>query len=83
MHLALAGPSKKVTIMNNATTQYLEVRVDSACQIEERLNAAVQDLQPLAARTRNGILVTRLNLGHFTISLCEEVPFGLIRERSR
>lgn len=49
--------------MNIATAEHVEVRVDSACQIEERLNAAVQDLQPLAARARNGILVTRLNPG--------------------
>lgn len=68
---------------NSTTHEYVEVRVESACQIEERLNAAVQDLQPFAARTRNGILVTRLNPGHFSISLSEEVPFGLTRERSR
>ena len=69
--------------MSTTTTEYVEVRVESARQIEERLNAAVQDLQPLAARARNGILVTRLNPGHFSISLSKEVPFGLTRERSR
>ncbi|MEW9871306.1 hypothetical protein [Arthrobacter sp. HS15c] len=69
--------------MNTATAEHVEVRVDSARQIEERLNAAVKELQPLAASARHGILVTRLNPGHYTISLSEDVPFGLTRERTR
>ncbi|MCU1517485.1 MAG: hypothetical protein JWQ75_2206 [Pseudarthrobacter sp.] len=32
---------------------------------------------------RHGILVTRLNPGHYRISLSEDVPVGLTRERIR
>ncbi len=64
------------------TIEAVEVRVDTACQVEERLNAAVQDLQSLAIRTRHGILVTRLGAGHYTVSLSDKVPFGLTREHA-
>jgi hypothetical protein len=38
----------------------------------------------VAVRTRkHGILVTRLNPGHYTVSLSDSVPFGLTREQSR
>jgi hypothetical protein len=66
------------------TAEVLEVRVDTARHIEERLNAAVRNLQDVAVRTRkHGILVTRLNPGHYTVSLSDSVPFGLTREQSR
>ncbi len=69
--------------MDTATAEHVDVRVDSAREIEERLNAAVRDLQPLAASARHGILVTRHNPGHFTVSLSQDVPFGLTREAMR
>ena len=70
--------------MNTATAEPVEIRVNSACQIEERLNAAVQILQAVARHAgTHGILVTRLNPGHFTVSLSDKVSFGLTREHSR
>jgi hypothetical protein len=67
--------------MNTATIEHLEIRVESAGQIEDRLNSAVKDLQAIATRTRtHGILVTRLNPGHYRIALSDQVPFGLTRE---
>jgi hypothetical protein len=70
--------------MNSASAELLEVKVDTARQLEERLNAAVRDLQDVAARTRpRGILVTRINPGHYTVSLSDKVPFGVTREQSR
>jgi hypothetical protein len=75
--------AQKVTVMYAATANTVEVRVGSACDIAERLDAAVQDLQSLASRTRHGILVTRLNPGHYTVSLSDKVPFGLTREQVR
>lgn len=69
--------------MDTSTSETVEVGADSAAQIEERLNLAVQYLQPLASRNRHGILVTRLNPGQHSICLSEDVPFGLTRERSR
>ncbi|MEV7133726.1 hypothetical protein AB0N24_12640 [Arthrobacter sp. NPDC093128] len=70
--------------MNTATAEMLEVKVDTARQLEERLNAAVRSLQDVAIRTRaQGILVTRLNPGHYTVSLSDSVPFGVTREQSR
>ncbi len=67
--------------MATATAEHIEIKVDSACQIEDRLNSAVKDLQVIATCTRtHGILVTRLSPGHFRVSLSDQVPFGLTRE---
>ncbi|WP_258062043.1 hypothetical protein [Arthrobacter sp. ZGTC412] len=67
--------------MITATAEQVEVRVDSAGEVEDRLNSAVRGLQVIAARTRtHGILVTRLSPGHFRVSLSDQVPFGLTRE---
>lgn len=68
----------------NTTVELLEVKVDTALHLEERLNAAVRNLQDVAIRTRrHGIRVTRLNPGHYTVSLSDKVPFGITREQSR
>ena len=68
----------------NSTAEVLEVKVDTARHLEERLNDAVRNLQDVAVRTRkHGILVTRLNPGHYTVSLSDKVPFGITREQSR
>lgn len=70
--------------MPTATEEYVDVRVTSAVEMEDRLNSAVQELQVIATRTRTrGILVTRLNPGHFRVSLSDRVPFGLTRELTR
>ncbi|WP_285251073.1 hypothetical protein [Pseudarthrobacter sp. fls2-241-R2A-168] len=67
--------------MPTATADHIEIRVESAFQIEERLNSAVKDLQALAVRAgTHGILVTRLEPGHFRVSLSDQVPFGVTRE---
>ncbi|WP_163166110.1 hypothetical protein [Arthrobacter sp. Alg241-R88] len=67
--------------MTAATVEYREIRVSSADEVEDRLNSAVRDLQVIATRSRtHGILVTRLNPGHFSVSLSDQVPFGLTRE---
>lgn len=72
------------TVEYMATTECIEVRVDSAGELEGRLNSAVEDLQVIATRNRtHGILVTRLNPGHFSVSLTDQVPFGLTRELIR
>jgi hypothetical protein len=64
-----------------ATAEYVDVRVDNAGQVEDRLNSAVQDLQVKATLLRtHGILVTRLNPGHYRVALSDQVPFGLTRE---
>ena len=70
--------------MTTATEEYVDVRVCSAGEMEDRLNSAVQELQVIATRTRTkGILVTRLRPGHFRVSLSDRVPFGLTRELIR
>ena len=71
--------------MNTATAEVLEVKVDTAQQFEERLDARRPEpagLWPPAPVT-HGILVTRLNPGHYTVSLSDTVPFGVTREQSR
>lgn len=66
--------------MNTAIDVFVEVRVDTVSQIEDRLDAAIQHLLPLTTRSRHGILVTRFNPGHFSICVSEQVPFGLTQE---
>ncbi|CAH0207824.1 hypothetical protein SRABI83_02066 [Arthrobacter sp. Bi83] len=67
--------------MNTTTAQPVEVKVDSARHVEERLNSVVRDLQMVASRTHDkGILVTWLSPGHYTVSLSDDVPYGLTRE---
>ena len=70
--------------MKTTTAEVLEVKVETAQQLDDRLNDAVLNLQAVATRTRqHGILVTRLNPGHYTVSLSDTVPFGVTRELSR
>lgn len=65
-------PTGKLARYGTAIAEHLAVRVESAHEIEERLNAVVLDLQPVAARVRQGLLETRLSPGHFAISQSEE-----------
>jgi hypothetical protein len=70
--------------VNSRAAEALEVKVGTARELEEGLNAAVRNLQLLAGHSRNrGILVTRLEAGHYMVALSEQVPFGLTREQSR
>lgn len=49
--------------------------------IEHRLNEAVAIVRTAAMQDGlHGILVTRHNFDSFTVSLSEDVPFGLTRE---
>jgi hypothetical protein len=67
--------------MDNST-EVIEVIADTARLVEARLDAAVLDLQSMATRTgTRGIMVTRLNPGHYTVALSDEVPFGRTHER--
>ncbi|MBG6215937.1 hypothetical protein IWX75_000374 [Arthrobacter sp. CAN_A6] len=61
----------------------IQVRADNALQLEERLNAALEDLQHVATGTcSQGILIDRTQPGHYTVSLSSEVPYGYTHERS-
>ncbi|MDQ0923870.1 hypothetical protein QF038_002378 [Pseudarthrobacter sp. W1I19] len=49
--------------------------------LEERLEAAVKELQAVATTTGScGILVTRLGPNTYTAELSEKVPFGITQE---
>ena len=66
------------------STEIIEVIADSTRLVEARLDAAVLDLQSVASRTgTRGIMVTRLNPGHFIVALSDEVPYGRTHERQR
>jgi hypothetical protein len=55
----------------------IEVRVESRATMDERLNAAVEEMTGLARRCRNGgILVTRHEPGRFTVAISDAVPYG-------
>jgi hypothetical protein len=58
-----------------------EVKVENANLLDERLNTAVAAMQIIAMGSRTqGIKVTRLRPGHYTVALSDAVPFGVTRE---
>ncbi|WP_246262835.1 hypothetical protein [Arthrobacter mobilis] len=59
----------------------LEVNASHPDEADEKLNAAVRELQlrARADRTR-GILVTRTGAGRYTVELSREVPYGYTEE---
>lgn len=62
-------------------TRTLEVRVSDTAAMETELAAAIDAVQQAAlAERRCGILITRHGTGQYTVSLSDDVPFGLTRE---
>jgi hypothetical protein len=63
-------------------TLAIEVKVDSAAHLHERLDAAVETAcQKAIQHGKHGILVTQHGYGNFTVALSPEVPYGLTLER--
>jgi hypothetical protein len=53
----------------------------TASEADQLLNAAVEELQKIAAIDREcGILVTRIAPGQFTVELSDDVPYGITQE---
>lgn len=58
-----------------------EIVARSVTEAEDKLNAAVHELQPLAKHNGlRGILVTRTGTGRYTVELSTSVPYGLTQE---
>lgn len=65
----------------SALTDSIDICVSSRSVLDERLEAAVRQLQDVALLSRShGILVTRHGPGYYTVSLSASVPFGMSRE---
>ena len=65
--------------MHSTTT--IDIHVEDRQILDERLDAAVKDLQEAAMLTgTHGIIVTRNRPGSYTATLSEQVPFGMTRE---
>ena len=63
------------------STTTIDIQVDDRQILDERLDAAVKDLQEAAMLTgTHGIIVTRNRPGSYTATLSEQVPFGMTRE---
>lgn len=59
----------------------IDIHVEDRQILDERLDAAVKDLQEAAMLTgTHGIIVTRNRPGSYTATLSEQVPFGMTRE---
>lgn len=59
----------------------IDIHVDDRTVLDERLDAAVRDLQETAMLSRtHGIIVTRNRPGSYTATLSDQVPFGMTRE---
>jgi hypothetical protein len=62
----------------------IDIQVTSRQLLDERLEAAVRNLQEIALPAgTHGILITRNGPGHYTAALSEQVPFGMTRELIR
>lgn len=60
----------------------LDVIVESAAHMHERINAAVEAVRELSSEHgRHGILVTQHSYTSYTVTLSPEVPFGMTMER--
>jgi hypothetical protein len=67
--------------MPTATVTAIDIHATSPHVLEERLEAAVKDLQEAAMLTKaHGILVTRHRPGSYSAALSDKVPFGITRE---
>ncbi|MBD1541995.1 hypothetical protein G9E11_06975 [Arthrobacter sp. IA7] len=63
------------------STTTIDIHVEDRQILDERLDAAVKDLQEAAMLTgTHGIIVTRNRPGSYTATLSEQVPFGMTRE---
>ncbi|MFJ5695127.1 hypothetical protein ACIP9X_14935 [Arthrobacter sp. NPDC093125] len=60
-----------------------DFRVEGRTEMEEKLNAAVGAARQQASECKRGVLVTRHDFHHFSVSLTPQVPFGFIRENDR
>ncbi|PVZ55177.1 hypothetical protein [Arthrobacter sp. H-02-3] len=61
--------------------QTLHVTGSSASNIEDELSAAVVLLRQRARDARQGILITRLGPGTYTVACDASVPYGVTDER--
>ncbi|WP_427132711.1 hypothetical protein [Pseudarthrobacter sp. S9] len=61
-----------------STIERIDIQVTSRHLLDERLDAAVRNLQEIAVLTgTHGILITRNGPGHFTAELSDQVPYGI------
>ena len=54
----------------------LDILVESRQQLDGLLDAAVESLQPAAARAKAGIEVARTGIGTYSASVRDHIPFG-------
>lgn len=57
-----------------------DFRIKDKQTLDQQLNAAVETAIQRARPERKGVLVTRHDASHFTVTVTTEVPFGLIYE---
>lgn len=57
-----------------------DFHVQDRTEMEERIDAAVGAACKHAMDSRLGVLVTRHDFGHFSVSVTPRVPFGFTRE---
>lgn len=57
-----------------------DFHVEDKTEMEERIDAAVGTARKQAMGNKLGVLVTRHDFGHFSVSVTPHVPFGFTRE---
>lgn len=60
-----------------------DFRIKDKQTLDQQLSAAVELAIERALPERKGVLVTRHDASHFTVTVTTEVPFGLIYEHDR
>ncbi|MDQ0242148.1 hypothetical protein [Arthrobacter bambusae] len=69
------------TLPSKISPGMVEVRVDSASEIDGALNAAIAEIRSAATRYRTGVMVTRTGPGRYIVRAHPAVPYGLIRQQ--
>lgn len=57
-----------------------DFHVEDKTEMEERIDAAVGAARKQATDRKLGVMVTRHDFGHYSVSVTPQVPFGFIRE---
>lgn len=70
--------------IDNNNQDHVRIAATSGSEVDKLLSASVLRLQQRAGREQaRGILVTRWGIGHFTVELTGDVPYGLTQELVR
>jgi hypothetical protein len=67
--------------MDHSSENSITLTIRRRSELEHRLDTAVGNLLGNARRRKQGMLVTRISPETFTVSVSDEVPYGMTLEK--